>query len=154
MSKVSSYLRALDIDPQMNNFSQRKRLQKLGFLLQEWGLDLPYRFTWYIHGPYSPGLTQMLYEISQTKDTEAEGLTPDELTRLKKFKNFLGDDILDSDKLELLASVHYLREKANETGASKDDVLLVLKEKKPYFSKDDIDYAWRKSIELDELIQH
>ncbi len=151
MSKVSSYLRALGIDPQMNNFSQRKRLQKLGFLLQEWGLDLPYRFTWYIHGPYSPGLTQMLYDISQTRDTEPQELTHDELKRLKEFRNFLGDDIADSDKLEVLASVHFLREKANETGASRDDVLLVLKEKKPYFAKDDIDYAWRKSTELDRL---
>jgi len=153
VSKVLSYLRALAIDPQMNSFSQRKRLQKLGFLLKVWGFDVPYRFTWYVHGPYAPGLTQLLYDISVTRDREGEELTADEEKGLKAFKNFLGEDITDSDKLELLASIHFLRTEVSETGTSKDEVLLVMKEKKPYFTKAEIEQGWRKSVELGKLTQ-
>jgi uncharacterized protein YwgA len=135
----------------MKSFTERKQLQKLGFLLQSFGFDIPFQFGWYIHGPYSSGLTRMLYEIVETASGDTEPLTQLERDRLEQFKKFLGDDLRDSDKLELLASIHYLRARAREVGSPDNDVLSILKEKKPYFTDEEIRECWDKSLELDTL---
>ncbi len=153
MSKILSYLEALDISPQMERFGERKRLQKLAYLLKMWGLDVPFEFSWYLHGPYSPGTTRLLYEIAEKRNVAAEKLRADEIRKIAEFKGFLGEDLKDSDKLELLASVHYLRKQAREVGAPDNDALLVLKAKKPYFSDQEIQECWKKSLQLDKLIR-
>jgi uncharacterized protein YwgA len=154
MTKVFSYLEKLGIDPRMTKFSERKQLQKLGYLMQAWHLDVDFRFTWYIHGPYSPKLTRILYDSIDKKDVKVDGLTASELKSVEEFKEFLGSDLTDSDKLELLASIHFLKSKADAVGAPKDDVLMVLKEKKPYFSDEEIEEYWKKAERLDQLTRH
>jgi uncharacterized protein YwgA len=151
VSKLLSYLRELHVNPRMETFSERKRLQKLAYLLQAWGLDVPFDFGWYLHGPYSRGTTQLLFEIANGKDIDTEALTPHERERITKFARFLGDDLKDPDKLEVLASIHFLRTKAKEIGASENDIRLFLKRKKPYFTDQQILTYWQKSVELDSL---
>jgi len=153
MTKVASYLQALGVNPRMEYFTERKRLQKLGYLLKSFGLDIPFDFSWYIHGPYSPGLTRLLYETVEGGIVETEPLSGQENERVNRLKAFLGKDLTDSDKLELLASVHYLREIARNVGAPADEILLFLKEKKPYFTEQEVQECWIKSVELDKLDQ-
>lgn len=42
---------------------KRVLLQRKVFLAQDLGLPLGYSFNWYIHGPYSPDLTTVVYQI-------------------------------------------------------------------------------------------
>lgn len=49
---------ALDEDCNIASFDDRKRLQKAIYLAQIAGIDLGYRYGWYIKGPYSTDLTR------------------------------------------------------------------------------------------------
>jgi len=137
----------------MEDFAERKRLQKLGYLLKCFGLEMPFRFSWYIHGPYSSALTRLLYDSVERGVVETEQLSSQELDRLSRLKTFLGKDLTDSDKLELLASIHYLREEEGNLDASEDEIKQFLKQKKPYFTDRQIRDYWEKSVELQKLAQ-
>ena len=42
----------------LSTFQKRLALQKKIYLVQISGLDLRYRYNWYLHGPYCPSLTE------------------------------------------------------------------------------------------------
>lgn len=52
-----------EFDLSMSSLSQRIQTQKTFFLLQKLGLDLKYRFGFYIYGPYSTELAACLYSM-------------------------------------------------------------------------------------------
>ena len=150
--KLAACLCALGINPRMETFSERKLLQKLGYLLKRFGIDFRFGYSWYLHGPYSPDLTRMLFEMVETSP-RPERLSDLELTTIEKLKSFLGDDMYSSDNLELLVSIDFLRRKARRVGASDSQVLAVLKKTKPYFTERQIRDSWQKSIELEEKLK-
>jgi uncharacterized protein YwgA len=151
-AKLLGCLKMLGIDPKLETFTERKLLQKLVYLLQVFGVKLGFDYDWYLHGPYSPSLTRTLYEIIELKQFPHEELNSTEIARINKLKSFLGDDILSSDKLELLVSIHYIREREGATTASEEEVRKVIQKVKPYFSYKEIQDCWQKSIELEKML--
>jgi uncharacterized protein YwgA len=109
---------ALGEDGKIATFEARKRFQKAIYLGQVAGVDLGYRYGWYIKGPYSTDLTRDYYAM-------AEALSDgDELPADRKLKDNIqkklthvrtlfavpqGVTLNQADWMELLASWHYLR---------------------------------------------
>jgi len=138
------------VTPSLETLSERKRNQKLAYLLQEIaGVPLGYSFTWYAYGPYSPALTQDLYSDGKLVGPIEEVLDEGEKSRTLQLGDFLGDSVKSPDALELLVSLHFLRGRGAEFGATKQEVVSALKERKPYFSDRDIERAWLKLEELE-----
>ncbi len=149
ISKLLAVLQELGVRPSLATFSDRKRNQKLAYLIQEIaGVPLGYSFSWYIRGPYSPALTQDLYAESATQSVPAALLQAGEKLKLLQLRDFLGDYLNSPDALELLVSLHYLRKRGKEYGATKLEVTSALKERKPFFSNQVIEQTWLKLEEL------
>ncbi len=143
-------------------FLKRFQVQKQVYVAQIAGVDLGYRYGWYIHGPYSTSLTSDTFTLKQEiedGDTEFDEyrLHPDVIERLEEAKKLCqkADNFTDStdDWLELLASLHFLRHIAyRPTGKTMDfdAVFDKLIESKPKFTnrKSDAQLAWDQ---LDEF---
>jgi len=111
------FLEALDVPPTIDTVNERKRVQKAVYLGQLSGVDLGYRFGWYIMGPYSTSLTQDYYQLAEALATSGTPTTknfrPNVEEKLKAITPLLvvpaGVDLSREDWLELLASYDYLR---------------------------------------------
>lgn len=68
---------------------------------------------------------------------------------MDQLRNFLGDYVNSSDLLELLVSLHFLRKLGRQYGAPQEEIIRVLKEKKPFFSDQDVSKCWLKLEELE-----
>lgn len=144
--RLVACLKALGFEPSMKTFADRKKMQKLVYILQEvFGVDIGSNFSWYIHGPYAPDLTRLLFEITESGSTVQVGaLDKSNLPKIEKVKAFLGNTINSTDKLELLGSLHYLKSLGKSQSVNDLEIMAVLKEKKPYFKDKDIAWAWQK----------
>ncbi len=118
----------LGVPDSIDTIDDRKRVQKAIYLGQLSGVDLGYRFGWYLKGPYSPALSKDYYALAddlQAGDNEHSGksLTVAVTSRLEKIRPLLkvpeSVPLTQEDWLELVSSVHYLRKisKYNETKA-------------------------------------
>ena len=65
--KLLACLNVLGLD-KLDSFVVRKKIQNIVYLLQEFGLDLGYKFNWYLHGPCSADLTQTIVGLSELKE--------------------------------------------------------------------------------------
>jgi len=151
--RLFAALKAAGLDPSVATFEERKKVQKLVYLLQLFGVRLGFQYSWYLHGPYSPGLTRVLFEgleDSGPLNVSAE-LTADEAKRIQKLKHFLGDHIRSTDFLELLVSLDYVKKEGASSGVKKKDVIRVLSEKKPFFSDREISDCWERLTDLEIL---
>lgn len=133
----------------LDYFIERLRLQKLGYLIQELGIDEGYSYSWYIYGPYSSTLTSALFAADD------EGIFDEDVELDKKEKNvvmqlneLLGKNVNNPDALELYASIWYLMPKRTLTDDDKIRILDLLSSKKPRFSQNDIKTAINKIIEF------
>lgn len=147
--KLFTWLNFLEIKTYMNTFRDRKRMQKLVYLIQEFGLDNEFHYDWYLQGPYSPYLTRTIYDVlEEGYKAKIISLDADEKSKLRKFQKFIGEDYNSVDALELLASLHYLRKKLQKSSKNiekhKYHVIDLLREKKPFFSRRQIEFSWLK----------
>jgi len=110
-------LRELGIPLDISTLDDRKRVQKAVYLGQRSGIDLGYRFGWYLLGPYSTDLTRDYFALSAALD-DGEALparvlrdeTRKSLARVRPLMNVPEEVNLEQeDWLELLASLHYLQ---------------------------------------------
>jgi uncharacterized protein YwgA len=117
-----------------DKFAGRKNVQKVIYLLQERRLPFGYAFSWYLRGPYSPGLTKDYFRVEsdlkeyydkEVKDYRLDKTIKDEIS---KMVSELGTD--DSD-LEAAASAQFLM--VNE-GLSIVNALKELNKRKPELS--------------------
>ena len=78
-----------------NGFNARFRIQKCVFVAQHLGLDKTYRYNLYLHGPYSPSLSQDYYKAANGEigDGGGVGLDFDREAVLEIMGN--GDDWLE-----------------------------------------------------------
>jgi uncharacterized protein YwgA len=142
-------LRNLGIEPNMDTFRERKRMQKIVYVIQHFGIKLGFDFTWYLYGPYSPDLTTAIFDVIERNfQVEERRLSPKEQKILSSISNFLGEDINSTENLELLGSLIYLKD-FNENSmvkhkASKQEIISILKERKPHFSDEEIEYQWKR----------
>ncbi len=143
--KIAACLQLLGIKPTMESFSDRKRMQKITYLLPVFGIDIGLdisSYSWYLHGPYSPKLTDALFEmVENPKGIEMGELTTEETEKVEELSKFLGKDIESVDNLELLVSLHFLVQEAKRFGLDTDVAVDFLKKKKPYFTPKEIQWA-------------
>lgn len=109
-------LKALGVEPEINDVGSRKRIQKAVYLAQRHALDLGYRYGWYKMGPYCPSLAEDYYELARSKAV-GEGLNghrlpPKRVGALQELQSLFnppeGFEYEPEDWLELLASADYL----------------------------------------------
>jgi len=109
---------ALGEDGDIASFENRKRFQKAVYLGQIAGIDLGYRYGWYVKGPYSTELTRDYYAASEAiakgENVPADQKLKDDvrakLAAVQPLLTVPGDIQLNkADWLELLASWHFLR---------------------------------------------
>ena len=82
-------------DFSLKSFDDRLFLQKAIYLLQILGVDLRFRFSWYLRGPYSNALTQCAFEIDVSDTLKSNfdklKLRPEVLQVLEYHKRWLQD---------------------------------------------------------------
>jgi uncharacterized protein YwgA len=132
LSKILNLLGFESID--MGSFDNRLKYQKLIYLVQNSGLSLGYGYNWYVRGPYSPSLTQDLFEINRNNQIFESGKrlalqNEQEIAkRIETIKTLLGKNIENSVFLEVLASLIYLKKSSAKSDcASLKKRLLTLK---------------------------
>lgn len=143
----------------LETFEDRLKLQKAIYLSQHLPLDLGYRFSWYVHGPYSPDLTETAFAYFEKKQDFDNLLHEGEVKlsssgklKLDKVKKLFSSKPADWEKtdtewLELLASIHYLKHIAF---LPEDITPLTIyncrealgKFGKRHFTQDEIELAW------------
>ncbi len=114
-------------DIQLDGFADRKILQKKIYLLQLTGVDLGFRYNWYMKGPYSPALADAAFalkeEIEYDEEYQDYQLNPKTEDKFKKLDEIIKlPDTLETEEhewLELLASLHYLKHIAYWSGKDK-----------------------------------
>jgi len=128
---VGGLIKRIYEDFDMNTFSNRLRLQKMVYLLQEeGGINLGYKFSWYVHGPYSTELTRDAFQIqnfTKIKEVGFEDNANEE--KFKLFKNKIDCHKNDDFWLEISTSIHLLI-KIYPT-KSKTDIIKEIQERKP-----------------------
>jgi uncharacterized protein YwgA len=148
-------------DIKIDYFNDRKVLQKKVYLLQLTGIDLGYRYNWYLQGPYSPALANAAFtlreEIRYDDEYNKYELNAKTVGKLEILDGIVGiPDNLDTNEpewLELAASLHYLKHIAYWTGKDNpefEEVFEKLVESKPHFAgKNDLAMvAWKR---LDDI---
>ena len=132
-------------DIKIDSFEKRKILQKKIYLLQLTGVDLGYRYNWYLEGPYCPALADATFtlreEIKYDKEFENYELnskTEGKLNILYKIARLpRTTKTNESEWIELLASLHYLKHIAYWAGKNNPDFEVVFEKlikSKPHFT--------------------
>jgi len=114
---LAKSLEAARIPLSVSTFDDRLILQKTVYLLQAAGIQLGYRFRWYLKGPYSPDMTANAFGIVNEGESgvaELKGWKLDEPSaqiaqRLQPLLHLAGGSASDqARRLELLASALFL----------------------------------------------
>ena len=110
-------VQALGVEGSIERFQDRKDFQKAIYLGQRAGVDLGYRFSWYIKGPYSTSLARDYYALEEhekqgdatyTEYTLNKNIS-EKLQRISDLFNPPAEcELNKSSWMELLASWHYL----------------------------------------------
>lgn len=148
----------------LSTFEERFELQKKVYLTQIMGLDMSYRFGWYLRGPYSRELTADAFTLrdllAQGDDEPSRVVLSQRATEcISKAGAFwsLPDSlqgVCEADWLELLASLHYLKHVAYWTPATEprefDSVYRKLIKSKPRFRRQQhaAEAAWQRLNEF------
>lgn len=131
-------------DLNISTFTARKVLQKKSYLLQLTGIDLGYRYNWYLKGPYCPALADDVFSLrEEVKDDdefkyyELNSETKEKFGTLKKLEVLPKHTQTGEDEwLELVSSLHYLKHIAYWGGKEDPDfneVFQKLVNSKPHF---------------------
>lgn len=124
----------------MNTFSDRLRLQKSVYLLQEFGVKLGYDYSWYIRGPYCSRLAKIGFDLELIYSNIEESdptkfMNPKTSANFKNFLKFFKSLKNDINKLELLASLHIV--KTTHPRFNDTDVIDFVIKRKTHFTKND-----------------
>lgn len=118
------------------------------YLLKQFGADLPFGYTWYLHGPYSPELTRTLFSEPDYNITSDLQLDKSVLQNVNDLRIFLADDFYSVDALELIVSLVYLIKHGPKEGYdTKQSIVQFLMTKKPQFSREEVERAWNRILE-------
>ena len=151
--RLFACLRMLGMNPKMETFSERKKVQKVVYLLDKvFHLNFGYSYNWYLHGPYSPELTRIIFDVIEKERediAEPVELSNEDKEKIRRLKTFLNDDIESTDTLELLVSLHYLLNCWPESDSRVENAANFLKSKKPYFSDEEISNALKRLQDLE-----
>lgn len=144
-SDAVAFLQVLGLTNNLDSFANRKRIQKIIYLLKQFGADLRFGYVWYLHGPYSPELTRTLFNPTSADIASKRELTRAELQIANQTRNFLAADFYSVDSLELIVSLIYLIKHGPKEGYNaKPKIIQYLRRQKPQFSAEEIERAWQK----------
>ena len=131
----------------VSTFEGRLVLQKTVYLLQSFGLYFGYKFSWYVHGPYSPELTSEAFKLQPLykKVPQIQFAKTRTENRFQEFLDFIGDRKNDADWLEQLACTHFL--KAIRPTASKQRIIRAVLNHDPHFTREQCERAWNYLFE-------
>jgi len=97
LSTLKAILEVWDIEiPKLNDkdaIDERIKAQKLMHLLQNklYKTDMFYGYNMYVHGPYSPGLSQSYYKLAENSKTHSKKLAVSVVKKIKIIKNECDD---------------------------------------------------------------
>jgi uncharacterized protein YwgA len=139
---------ALGLPMKLGTFGARLTLQKAIYLAQEAGVQLGYSFRWYLRGPYSPDLTRDAFAVTAALSQgtgETQGWRLDDVSqqRIPELRqHFAGITAAHLPrKLELLASVHFLRKTSTGWGKSSVELAGVLKGFGKHYTSEQVQQA-------------
>jgi uncharacterized protein YwgA len=131
-----------------NDFSNRLIIQKYFYMLQEISKIKLFNFSWYIAGPYSPELTniiytQMLEQHCGDWDKKVK-LTVKGISLANKIKEVFDFDfktvkLKKHEWFELIASIHYIKSK--NKNYNKSNTLSRIIKLKPQYTKEKVSPA-------------
>jgi len=117
--------RISNFDPERftDELNERKKFQKTVYLIQAYRIDLGYDFSWYLHGPYSPDLADVGYELAEIYDEveETKFSDPGIEEQFRHFLDFIEPLKDDVQMLEISASLHFLKQR--NPGLNKDPLI-------------------------------
>jgi uncharacterized protein YwgA len=134
------FLDSLGCDFSISGVGDRKTLQKAVYLGQLTGVDLGYRFGWYVKGPYSSELADTYYDLDRKLKGSPEEFANKRLSepirtalnRLVPMFETIPNGLDKEGWLELLASYHHLRTVQSKNN---QEAVKVLQAQKPHLVK-------------------
>jgi uncharacterized protein YwgA len=140
--KLAGVLKLFGKSADMSSYDNRLILQKIIYILKCKGVRLDYFFGWYIRGPYSCSLAADGYFLSNEPLTHSPRIAEEEVKTVKEVKEALGEDIKDGKKMEIIASLLFLKNECRFL----DDASLVerLKGRKPWLEENEISESLEK----------
>lgn len=134
LAKVLAAYQELGMKIDLSDFDFRLQAQKVAYLLQKLGVDIPYPFTLYVRGTYAPQLTKDLFENEEGPKARPrrDTLTKRDLEAIAHFKKHIE---LRSSQLEVAATYHFLR---YIDGLPEDDSIRKLKDLKPFIPEREV----------------
>lgn len=126
----------LGVPARVDSFQDRLALQKATYLAQAAGLQLGYRYSWYLKGPYSPDLTRDYFRLAEDPAIATGfSLGEEHRARLERLGGVArpapGVELDRSEWLELLASLHYLMHTLRKDG---EGAAVVIRKAKPHLA--------------------
>ena len=133
-----------DKDVDMELFGDRINLQKLTYILKDAGLSFDYHFNWYVRGPYSPSLSDDAFKIHRGNEWRDIEFSPEEKEIINTIKESFSEDVRNSDKLELYASILFIKNSQRILLSETDVICDKIKSLKPWFTKEEVKIAIEK----------
>jgi len=138
--KIISIIKYLNVSLERikSSFSSRLKLQKLAYICKALGINLNYKFSLYIRGPYSPGLTNDYYKNPRLIDSldSDYNLNEKDIKVLDKIGDYILSHYINEnheiDLLESISTILYLSEK--DPDKLDDELFADVKEIKPKIS--------------------
>jgi uncharacterized protein YwgA len=135
-SRLAGVMGLFEKQIDMHTYDNRLILQKLVYLLQCRGIDLDYSFGWYIRGPYSAALAADGFFLSDKKSIPTS-IPENEQEIVKEIKLALGNDIKDGNKMEIIASLLFL--KKENISLNDTELVALLLGRKPWLDTKEIE---------------
>lgn len=114
-----------------SDFNARLILQKTVYLMEQFGLNIGYYFSWYLRGPYSPSLARDMYAMAKSYP-EIPPMKFADFSKEKRFCEFLAfikPISRNPAYLERVASTHFLC--TTYPHLSSEEIFLKIKAKIP-----------------------
>ena len=147
---LAKSLEAAGIPLSVSTFDDRLILQKVVYLLQAAGIQMGYRFRWYLKGPYSPEMTADAFSIINEGESGTQELKRWQLDekskeiaqRLQPLLERSGESKADQAcRLELLASALFLFKTRQADPTNPAGTAAILQKNDKNYSTEDVAQA-------------
>ncbi len=132
LRKVIACIRELDKKMKVDNFQDKLVIQKTVCLLELLGFDMKYGFSMYVRGPYSPALTEDLYQNKEAVENLRTDYVPS--GKEKSMISVIGEasNHFEPSMLEIMATYAFLIKRSSYGGK---EAITELKRIKPFYSE-------------------
>lgn len=137
-----------DMEKFKGSKDQRIVFQKLVYAMQRNGLKFGFDYNLYLNGPYSPQLASKGYLMATNlevliNDPEPFVLSAKGEEKLQQVFEYLNRDVNDSNWLETITTLDYLKNEVFSKGATREELYKKFFEVKPHLYNDQVlNTAW------------